>query len=176
MASKLFANDRLSRTVGQLALALCIFALPGSAHAANNCPWINEATVSGVLDGQAVGSFIQGPVGQPSTCNFVSKPAGGIRMFTISVETVQNAHTRVMGMTKACKQPSEILPAIGNEAYVCTTEHGKEAVAELVVGRVRDQVFTISISATGKGNLMLSTQDLKLRISTASEQVSGNLF
>jgi hypothetical protein len=176
MAGRLIANDRFLRAVGQLAVALCIFALPGSARAANNCPWINEATVSGLLDGQAVGSFIQGPVGQPSTCNFVFKPAGGVRMFTISVETVQDAHARVMSMAKGCKEPQEVLPAIGNEAYVCTTEHGKEAVAERVVGRVRDQVFTILISTTGKGDLILSPQDLKSRISIASEQVSGNLF
>jgi hypothetical protein len=176
MASRLIANHRLLRVAGQLAVALCIFVLPGSAHATNNCPWINEATVSGLLDGQAVGSFIQGSVGQASTCNFVFKTAGGVRTFTINVETVQDAHTQVMNMAKGCKEPQEVLPAIGNEAYVCTTAHGKEAVAELVVGRVRDQVFTISISTTGKSDSILSTQDLKSRISIASEQVSGNLF
>jgi hypothetical protein len=106
----------------------------------------------------------------------VFRTAGGSRIFTISVETVQDAHARVMSLAKGCKEPQEPLPAIGNEAYVCTTEHGKEVVAERAFGRVRDQVFTILISATGKGNLILSTQDLKSRISIASEQVSGNLF
>ena len=176
MASRIIANDRFVRAVGQLAVALCVFALPGSAHAVNNCPWINEATVSGLLDGQAVGSFNQGPAGQPATCTFVFKEDGGIRTVNISVETVQDAHSRVMSMTKGCKQPREILPAIGNEAYVCTTEHAKDAMAERVVGRVRDQFFTISFSTTGKGNLIFSPQDLRTRISTVSEQVSGNLF
>jgi hypothetical protein len=176
MAGKLIANDRLWRVVGKLAVVLCIFALPGSAHAANNCPWINEATVSGLLDGQAIGSFNQGPTGQPATCSFVFKEAGGTRTVDITVETVQDAHSRVMSMTQGCKQPREVLPAIGNEAYVCTTEHGKDAMAERVVGRVRDQFFTISFSTTGKGNLILSPQDLRTRISTVSEQVSGNLF
>jgi hypothetical protein len=97
-------------------------------------------------------------------------------MFTISVETVKDPHARVMSMAKGCKQPQEVLPAIGNEAYICTTEHGKEAVAERVVGRVREQVFAILISTTGKADAILSTQDLKGRISIASEQVSGNLF
>jgi hypothetical protein len=46
MEGKLIANDRLWWVAGKLAVALCIFALPGFAHAANNCPWINEATVS----------------------------------------------------------------------------------------------------------------------------------
>lgn len=176
MASRLVENHRLLRIVGKLAVALCIFGLPGLAHASNNCPWINEATVSGLLDGEVVGAFNQGSAGQPAICNFVLKGAGGVRMLTISVETIQDAHARVMSMAKGCKEPQEVLPAIGNEAYVCTTEHGKEAVAERVMGRVRDQVFTISISTTGKRDLILSPQDLKSRISTASEQVSGNLF
>jgi hypothetical protein len=176
MVSRLTANDRLLRMVGRLAVALGIFVLPGSAHASNNCPWINEATVSGLLDGPAAGSFSQGSAGQPSTCSFEFKTTSGVRMFTINVETVQDAHAQVMSMAKGCKEPQEVLPAIGNEAYICTTEHGKKAVAERVIGRVRDQVFTILISSTGKGDFILSTQDLKSRISIASEQVSGNLF
>jgi hypothetical protein len=176
MVSRLIENRRFLRAIGQLAVALCILGIPGSAHASNNCPWINEATVSGLLDGNAVGLFNQGTVGQPATCNFVFKSAGGVRTFAISVEITPDAHAQVMSIAKGCKEPQEVLPAIGNEAYVCTTEHGKEAVAERVVGRVRDQVFAILISTTGKGDLILSTQDLKSRISIAAEQVSGNLF
>ena len=176
MAGRFTRNDRPLRLAVQFVVALCVFALPGSAHAANNCPWINEATVSGLLDGQVVGSFNQGAAGQPATCSFVLKEAGGTRMVNITVEAVQDAHSRVMSMTKGCKQPREVLPSIGNEAYVCTTEHGKGAVAERVVGRVRDQFFTISFSATGRGTWILGLQDLRTRISTVSEQVSGNLF
>jgi hypothetical protein len=176
MANRAIKSRPFLRTAGQLAVALCIFGIPGSAHASNNCPWINEATVSGLLDGPAVGAFNQGSVGQPATCNFVFKTASGSRFFTINVETVQDAHARMMSLAKGCKEPQEVLPSIGNEAYICTTEHDKEAVAERVVGRVRDQVFTILISTAGKGDLLLSTQDLKSRISVASEQVSGNLY
>jgi hypothetical protein len=176
MASRRIENHRFLSLVGQLAIALCIFGHPNTAHAGNNCPWINEATVSGLLDGPAVGAYNQGSVGQSATCNFVFKTADGSRTFTITVDTAQDAHARVMSMAKGCKQPQEVLPAIGNEAYVCTTEHTKDAIAERVVGRVRDQVFSILISTTGKADLILSTQDLKSRISLASEEVSGNLF
>lgn len=176
MASRLIVNHRFLHIVGQLVVGLCMFAIPNSAHASNDCPWINEATVSGLLEGPAVGVFNQGSTGQPATCNFVFKSTGGSRTFTITVETLQESHARVISLAKGCKRPQEVLPAIGNEAYVCTTEHGKEAVAERVVGRVRDQVFTILISTTGKRDLILSPQDLKSRISIASEQVSGNLF
>jgi|HubBroStandDraft_6_1064221.scaffolds.fasta_scaffold769738_2 hypothetical protein len=176
MASRLIENYRFLSWIGRLAVALCIFGLPNTARASNNCPWINEATVSGLLDGPAVGAFNQGSLGQSATCNFVFKTADGVRTFTISVETTQDAHARVMSIAKGCKQPQEVLQAIGNEAYVCTTEHSKGTIAERVVGRVRDQVFTILISTTGKGDLILSAQDLKSRISLASEEVSGNLF
>jgi len=137
---------------------------------------LSENCLVKALDGQAVGSSNQGPVGRPSTCNFEFKTTGGVRTSTINVETVQDAHAQLMSMAKGCKEPQEVLPAIGNEAYICTTEHGKGAVVERVIGRVRDQVFTILISSTGKRDFILSTQDLKSRISIASEQVSGNLF
>ena len=176
MASSLNENHPLLRVLGKLALALCFLCISRPAHAGNNCPWITEATASGILDGPAVGAFNQGSAGQPATCNFVFKSPSGSRVFAINVETIQDAHTRVMSLAKGCKEPQEVLPAIGNEAYVCTTEHSKEAVAVRVVGRVRDQVFTILITTTGKGDFILSTQDLKSRISIASEQVSGNLF
>jgi hypothetical protein len=176
MASSVVARQGGLRLVGRLAVALCLLGLPGFAHATNNCPWITEATVSGLLDGPAVGTFNEGSTGQPTTCQFVFKNAGGTRMVAISVEVTPDAHARVMSMAKSCKEPQEVLPAIGNEAYICMTEHGKDAVAERVVGRVRDQFFTILISTSGKGDVILRPQDLKSRISIASEQVSGNLF
>jgi len=45
-----------------------------------------------------------------------------------------------------------------------------------VVGRVRDQIFTITISTTLKNDPILTRDALKARIYTAAEQVAGNLF
>ena len=176
MASRMPGNRRIPPALGQLAVALCFFGLPGLARAVNNCPWINEATVSGLLQGEAAGAFVEGSAGQPSTCSFVHKTASGTRMLTIDVQTMQGAHARVDSLAKGCAQPPEILPAIGNEAFICAPEHGKDSLTERVVGRVRDQVFTIVISTAGKADAMLSADGLKSRISIVSEQVSGNLF
>jgi hypothetical protein len=106
----------------------------------------------------------------------VYKTAGGARTLTIHVKTTPDATARVNSMSKGCGQPPEILPAIGNEAYVCTAEHSKESVVQRVIGRVRDQVFDITIATTGKGESSVWMANLKMRIGIVAEQVSGNLF
>jgi hypothetical protein len=176
MASRIVGNHRCLRVFVSLAVVLGLVCIPGAARASNNCPWINEATVSGLLDGEAVGSFSQESGDQSATCKFVYKTAIGTRSLTIHVETVQDAHVRVNSLAAGCAQTPEALPAIGNEAYFCTTAHGREVVTERIVGRVRDQVFTIEISTAGKGDTVLSQEEIKSRISRATEQVSGNLF
>jgi hypothetical protein len=157
-------------------VALCFLGFARAAGAANDCPWVNEATVSGLLGGQSVGTFSPGQTGQPATCRFVYKTSVGTRTLTVDVERTQDAHARVIGIAKDCAQQSEFLPAAGNEASMCVTEHSKDRVTGRVVGRVRDQVFTIMISTSGKGDAALSMGDLRSRISTATEQVTGNLF
>jgi hypothetical protein len=127
---------RLLRSVVPMALGLCVILPPKSARAANNCPWINEATASGLLSGDATGTVTDAAAGQPTVCTFVSRSKG-------STHTLDD---RMGGL------------------------------GERVLGRVRDQVFLITISSTQKRDSVLSRSALKARISTAAEQVSGNLF
>jgi hypothetical protein len=68
------------------------------------------------------------------------------------------------------------LRAIGNEALICAADEDKKRMGERVVGRVRDQVFTITISTSLKNDPVLTSDELRSRIYTAAEQVSGNLF
>jgi hypothetical protein len=68
------------------------------------------------------------------------------------------------------------LRAIGNEALSCAADDRKGGIGERVVGRVRDQVFTITISSTLKNDPGLNRDVLRSKIYTAAEQVSGNLF
>jgi hypothetical protein len=59
---------------------------------------------------------------------------------------------------------------------MCDADDRKKLIAEKVVGRVRDQVFTITVSSTVKRDSTQSREVLKARIYTAAEQVAGNLF
>jgi hypothetical protein len=153
----------------------CILAAPAFARAANNCAWINEATASGLLGGDAVGEVITTP-GQPTVCTFTQMAEGGKRTLRISVEIAGDAHARLAAIEQGCGADAAPLKAIGNEAQVCAADDRRVGMGERVVGRVRDQVFTITITSTVKNDPILTRDILKTRIYTAAEQVAGNLF
>jgi hypothetical protein len=178
-------------------IALAVFALliSASAHAANSCPWLTEATVGGLLGGDAVGTYTAGPavttstsatitpdagptvrMDQPGTCVFTSKMGDGMRELTVTMEVSADAHAKLASMMQACGASSQLLQAIGNEAAVCAMDAHKKSVSERVVGRVRNQIFTITIQTTVKDDPVLNASSLMTRIYTASEQVAGNLF
>ncbi|MGA2250258.1 hypothetical protein [Terracidiphilus sp.] len=179
----------------RILLAVVVLLIPASAHAANNCPWLTEATVGGLLGGDAVGAYTAGPavttstsatitadagptvrMDQPGTCMFTSKGDGGVRELIVTMEVSTDAHAKLAGMMQACGASSQLLQAIGNEAAVCAMDAHKKSVSERVVGRVRNQIFTITIHSTVKDDPVLNTSSLMTRIYTASEQVAGNLF
>jgi len=169
---------RLTKTSGKLGLALlgmCLIGLPARAMAANNCAWITESTASGLLGGDAVGE-VSAATGQPTVCTFTQLGAGVKRTLRITVEIAAEPHVRLAAVAQVCGADQLPIKAIGNEAMVCAADDRKAGPGERVVGRVRDQVFTITISTTLKNDTILTREALKARIYTAAEQVAGNLF
>ena len=167
--------DKLMRTVLRLAMAT-LLAVPAAARAANNCSWLTEATAGGLLGGMAINTFTAADMGKPAVCSFVDKEDNAMRELTITVEVDPNAHTKLDGMMHECGANNQLLQAIGNEAAVCAMDAKKQSLSERVVGRVRDQVFTITISSTVKDDMVLDKNSLMTKMYTASEQVAGNLF
>jgi hypothetical protein len=157
------------------AFGLCLASLPRPARASNDCPWLNEATASGYLGGDAVGAFKGTSAGGPATCTFTQHGEQVTRTLTITVEIVSNPHERFSSIAQSCGAASEPLHAIGNEALSCAMDN-RHGASEQAVGRVRDQVFSITIHTTAKDDPVLTRDALKSRIYSASEQVAGNLF
>jgi hypothetical protein len=114
--------------------------------------------------------------GQPVTCAFEQQDERGKRTLRVTVEIAEDAHARLNVIAQACGADAIPLKAIGNEALICGTEERKNQMGERVVGRVRDQIFTITINTTRKNDPILTRDNLKSRIYSAAEQVSGNLF
>src|SRR5580698_7670402 len=141
-------------------------------HAANNCPWITEATASGLLGGDATGSFSPPATSQPAVCTFVQSTEAGTHTLRIAVEQTPDFLARLESEYKACGTEPSPLTAIGNEARICDADDHQKLFAERVVGRVRDQVFTITISSTIKRDSILNREALKTRIYTAAAQVA----
>lgn len=156
------------------AVLLALFAV--SAHAESNCPWLNEATASGLLGGDAMGTFTAAASGQPAMCSFVQKTADGMRELTISVLTDADAQMKLGTMMHDCGAMDHPLQAIGNEAGVCAMDTKHRQMSERIVGRVRDQVFTISFVTTLKNDSELNRDSMMSKSYTAAEQVAGNLF
>lgn len=163
------------RSVLRLALILGACASGTMAHAANNCPWLNEATASGMLGGQAVGDFQAASPGQPAVCTFTQHQDTATRVLKIQVEIVPDATARLRSMESACGTDRTPLQAIGNEAVACVADD-RGRPGEQALGRVRDQVFTIRISSSLKSDPILTRNELQRLIYTAAEQVAGNLF
>ena len=66
------------------------------------------------------------------------------------------------------------LRATGNEAVMCAAN--QKGQAEQVFGRVRDNVFTISVRTSARNDLSMSHEALVQKAGLVAEQVSGNLF
>lgn len=164
------------RELRLIALGISLIGLPALCRAANNCPWINEATASGLLGGEAVGTVTEPAAGQPVVCTFTQQDERGKRTLSVAVEIAGDAHARVVAIAEICGADAVPVRGIGNEALLCAVDESKNEIGERIVGRVRDQVFTITIGTTLKDDPILTRDELKSRIHAAAEQVSGNLF
>lgn len=114
---------------------------------------MNEATASGILGSDAKGTV------RPGACDFVDKA----NYFHIRVIA---AAAPLRSYLNLCKSGVETLKAIGNEAVACDGE-GSEQV---VIGRVREQVFILRLKAS------FSKTQLRERVKLAADLVAGNLF
>lgn len=155
-------------------IALLLF-MPVATHAANNCPWMNESTASGLVGGDTIGEFVVTP-GHPSVCTFTQRRSNVRRILQIGVEIAADPHARLLSLGKACGTSTEPLSAIGNEAFVCAIHPGEKTLRQVAIGRVRDQIFTISLSTSLRNDNDLNKDELRIKIGLALEQVAGNLF
>ena len=176
MASSQNVTQRQLRVASSALLGLLLIWLPVTAHAKNNCPWINEATASGLLGGDATGDFAEAAPGQPAVCTFTQQSDGVTRTLRLTVEVAADPEARLKAVAQSCGSDALPLKAIGNSATVCSADERKGLLGERVVGRVRDQVFTITFKTTLKGDPTMTRDALKAHIYTAAEQVAGNLF
>jgi hypothetical protein len=169
------AVKKYART-GTLAACLFLFSLTGHGQAI--CPWLNAATASGVLGGAATAVMNLHSAGA-GTCRFqlTATPADG--SLQIAVSNVEHAGeiTKALASDEVrCVSTPAPLKAIGNEAVVCA-EGGAAGQRELVVGRVRNSVFTVElILAPPRAGAAPATDEAAEKAESIAEQVAGSLF
>ncbi|KAA6460343.1 hypothetical protein DYQ86_15015 [Acidobacteria bacterium AB60] len=148
------------------------------AQAENKCPWLNEATATDLVGGgNAVGSYVAATGSKPAVCTFTEQGGKAVRTLQIAVGIAPDPHEEFLASVRRdCRGVSDPLKAIGNEAVTCGVLRREVVIGERVLGRVRDQLFSITLSTTMAHDPVLTPAILKMQISVAAEQVAGNLF
>jgi hypothetical protein len=167
-----------ARVVSVLVGALVLFCMPSRSEAKESCPWINEATASGALDGAVTATVTHPEMSKDpdeATCIFVHQSGSTSIELRIEVETLRGAAGAYAAYAEKCGPDGTPLRAIGNEAVACsyTDKKRKKWVSEQVVGRVRDHAFTVRVSSSSASP---DRKVLQEKAQKMAEQLAGFLF
>jgi hypothetical protein len=157
--------------------ALIAVCMPSVSEAKDSCPWLNEATASGALEGPVTATVTHPKKDKgtdDATCEFVHQNGSATVVLRVEVETLSEAPATFAAYAARCGSNSAPLRAIGNEAVTCGFEDKrKNWVSEQVVGRVRNQAFTVRMSSSAKS---ADRTALREEARKMAEQVAGFLF
>ena len=159
-----------------LALFVLLAAPTAFCQANVGCPWLNVATASGVLRSSEIGTMATLSEGSRAACDFVYHDGTVSRELRITMQQVQDP-TQTMTACKArCNSKASPVPAIGNEAVTCAADTKGQTDGEQVIGRVRDQLFTVTITTSARNDPSMSRDALREKTRNIAEQVAGALF
>ncbi|MEI9969497.1 MAG: hypothetical protein WDM87_13070 [Terracidiphilus sp.] len=159
-------------------IAAGVFSLlAGPCNAQSTCPWLNAATASGVLGGSATMEVNNTGV-STGVCVFHFQDEAQnntLRISVIKADRPENAGKEMMPYESKCTASGLPLKGVGNEAILCASDTAKSS-GELVVGRVRDNIFTVAINAGTGDNPAATKDDLEDKAQEIAKQVAGILF
>ena len=150
-------------------------AIPAVCHAQAKCPWINEATASGILGGDVTLSATVSDRGE-GVCEFSRHHQDVVYQLHISVNIMSNIAKEFPTYIAQCPPKTNPLRAVGNEAVMCSIQGKGRTSAEMVVGRVRDQAFVVSISSSLQEDPSMTQEMRREKANRVAEQVAGILF
>lgn len=147
--------------------------VPIMASAEDHCPWLNDATASGILNSPAVVK-VHRTAADGIACLFFSHvPASPTFSIVVTGSGAMNRESSFeLGR---CTSPLIHLKGIGNEAEACSIETG-HAAEEIVIGRVRDKRFVVSINMSAGGDQPFDQKVSRQKAESVAEQVAGALF
>ncbi len=151
-----------------------LFFSASICRAENLCPWINKATVFGVLGTTEDVATASVSEISSTACSFVYHHGKITRELRVTVEQTKDWDKMLTAYKARCGRDVNQLHAIGNEAVMCAAN--QKGQAEQVIGRVRDNVFTISVSTSARNDSSMIGEALLQKAGLVAEQVSGNLF
>lgn len=151
--------------------ALGVLSSTVLCKAEDTCPWITTATVINAPD-PSVSDVQTAVTNNGNSCVFHYRKADSLYSVQIAIRVTSDAAPSIAHDAAQCKSDKTDLPAIANEVILCSTS----AHAERLVGRVRDQIFTINVDVKTKQSSADLTKSLSDMATMMAKQVAGNLF
>jgi hypothetical protein len=140
------------------------------------CPWLNVATASEVLRSSANSPMAILTDLSATACDFTYQDPVASRTLKITVEQAKNPDQDLIAYRTQCGTNATALHAIGNEAWMCGPDAKGQMYGEQVIGRVRDNIFTVLLSTSLRNDPSMSREMLAEKARTVAEQVAGSLF
>lgn len=162
------------RSPNSILLGLVILMSP-LCQAQSKCPWINQATARGILGG-AVTTTVSTSNRGDGVCKFSRQQGAVIRQLRISVDIMTEIPKQFPTFLAQCQPKAMPLQAVGNEAVMCSIQGKGDQYDEMVVGRVRDQAFVVSVSSSVLNDPSLTQEMRREKANLVAEQVAGILF
>jgi hypothetical protein len=149
-------------------------SVPGICRANETCPWLNEATAAGFLDGSLTGLVTYPQQNKDdANCVFIHRDGAVVATLQIEVKTMSAPSAQFPSHLAECGPNPKPVKAIGNEAVSCSLDRKNGKFSESVVGRVRDRAFVVRINAKGDPSVRAT---MAVRVRKIAEQVAGILF
>jgi hypothetical protein len=169
-----FGVLRHMRLVILLLMSCVVMFMSGVCESKESCPWLNEATAAGILEGSVTVAVTHNNSNkEDASCEFIRQQKSVATVLRIEVATMTESAGTFASYAARCGSNGTPLKAIGNEAVVCSVEVKKRQVGEQVVGRVRNRAFIVSVSSNADS---AESSELREKARRVAEQVAGFLF
>ena len=153
---------------------MVLLFLCATCGAETHCPWLNEATAAGILNGPVTLEMKKSAeTGEVCTFQYLR----GTATWSLQIVVRDSGHSREGAKRYESHCISSLVPlrGIGNEAASCAIDT-RNYRGEQVIGRVRDLLFIVGIRA-GRGHTPpVKSEILREKAESVSESVAGNLF
>ena len=159
-----------------LALLILLAPWPAICQMNTGCPWLNVATATGVLRTSEHSPVAILAQGGKAACDFTYHDATASRELKITVEEVKDAQQAMSAYQARCGVSVTPLRAIGNEAVTCAVDSKDKSYGQQVIGIVRDQIFTVTVTTSARKDPVMPRKALEEKSRNISEQVAGALF
>lgn len=159
-----------------LALLMLLVHVPATCQVKSSCPWLNAATALGFLGGSVGSPMASVSPASATACNFTFRTGKALRALRITVVEVKLPNQTASVSKMRCGSRATPLRGIGNEAVLCSADSKVLPRAEQVIGRVRNDVFTVTVSTSMRDDPSMGREALEEKAKSVAEQVAGNLF